>query len=118
MSNHNQRIGRWGEEVAAQYLEARGYERVAQNVRTPHGEIDLIMRLDEITIFVEVKTRTSSRYGYPEEALTPRKLQHMFESAAHYTQAHKIDHWQVDAVSVEGKPTGGEPIITHFEDVL
>ena len=115
---HNQRIGRWGEEVAATYLEGLGYVRVANNIHTPHGEIDVIMRRGEITVFVEVKTRTSSRYGYPEEAITPRKLQHMFESAQHYAQEHEINHWQVDAVSVEGKPDGGEPIITHFEDVL
>jgi len=115
---YNQRIGRWGEEVAAQYLEERGYTRVAKNIYTPHGEIDLIMQLGEIVVFVEVKTRTSSRYGYPEEAITPRKLQHMFESAQYYAQENEIDHWQVDAVSVEGKPKGAKPRITHFEDVL
>jgi len=116
--SHNQQIGRWGEGIAAEYLQARGYFLVDRNVRTPHGEIDLILRLGEITVFAEVKTRTSTRYGYPEEAITPRKQQHMLESAAYYAQEHGIDHWQIDALAVEGRPNGGQPKITHFEDVL
>ncbi len=118
MKTHNQKIGRWGEEIASAYLQKRGYKFVDANVRTPYGEIDLILRLNEITIFVEVKTRTSTRYGYPEEAITPQKQQHMLESAGHYVQEHEIDFWRVDAVSVIGKPSGKEPEITHFKDVL
>ncbi len=115
---HNQQIGYWGETIAAAYLQKHGYRLVERNVRTPYGEIDLILRLGEITVFVEVKTRTSTRYGYPEEAITPRKQQHMLESAEFYTEEHGIESWRIDAVSVVGKPEGGEPEITHFADVL
>ena len=118
MSKHNQAIGRWGEQVAAEYLQTRGYELVDSNVRTPYGEIDLIVRRGEIVIFVEVKTRTSASYGYPEESITPRKQEHMFASAEHYAQENALEHWQIDAISVEGKPSGKSPKITHFEDVL
>jgi putative endonuclease len=118
MSKHNQKIGRWGEEIAAEYLQEKGYQLVDRNFRTPYGEIDLIVRRDEITIFVEVKTRTSARFGYPEESITPRKQQHMFDSAEHYAQENKLEHWRIDAISVEGKPSGKKPKITHFEDVL
>ena len=116
--NHNQTIGRWGEDVASEYLQKEGYIHVDRNVRTPYGEIDLILRRGEIIVFVEVKTRTSSRYGYPEESITPRKQQHMFDSAEHYAQEKKLEHWRIDAISVEGKPSGKEPKITHIEDVL
>ena len=118
MSQHNQKIGHWGEQVAAEYLQKRGYELVDRNVRTPYGEIDLILLFNGILVFVEVKTRTSSRYGYPEESITPRKQQHMLDSAEHYAQEKKLEHWQIDAISVEGKPSGKKPRITHFEDVL
>ncbi len=118
MSKHNQKIGRWGEQVAAEYLQNKGYELVDRNVRTPYGEIDLIHRRDGILVFVEVKTRTSSRYGYPEESITPRKQQHMFDSAEHYAQENKLEHWRIDAISIEGKPNGKTPKITHFEDIL
>ncbi len=118
MTKHNQKIGRWGEDVAAAYLQKLGYELMERNTRTPYGEIDLIVRQRGRVIFVEVKTRTSTSFGYPEEAITPRKQQHLFDSAEHYAQEHGLDHWQIDAISVEGKPNGGEPRITHFEDIL
>ncbi len=118
MPNHNQKIGRWGEQVAAAYLQEQDYELVDKNVRTPYGEIDLIFRRGEIVVFVEVKTRTSAGYGYPEDSITPRKQQHMFDCAEHYAQEKGLEHWQIDAVSVEGKPNGGKPKITHFEDIL
>ena len=116
--NHNQKIGRWGEEIASTYLQNKGYEFVDGNVRTPYGEIDLIMRSNGILVFVEVKTRTSTRFGYPEEAITPQKQQHMLDCAGHYAEEHNLASWRIDAVSVEGKPSDGKPKITHFEDVM
>lgn len=118
MKTHNQKIGYWGEGVAADYLQEKGYNFVDRNIRTPYGEIDLILLLNGITIFVEVKTRTSTRYGYPEEAITPEKEEHILASAGHYAEEHEIDFWRIDAVSVIGKPEGREPKIMHFEDIL
>ena len=117
MSKRNQMIGAWGESVAAEYLEKHGYETVARNFRTPHGEIDIIVKKDSMITFVEVKTRTSSKYGPPEIAVTPRKQEHMLATAGYYAQENEIDHWQIDVISVEGKP-GQKPIITHFENAL
>jgi putative endonuclease len=114
---HNQRIGRWGEEVAAEYLTQRGCEVIARNARTPYGEIDILAKQGEIVIFVEVKTRTSNKMGLPEESITPRKRQHMLDAAEHYAAEHEIDHWQIDVISVEGKP-GNEPKITYFENAI
>ena len=114
---HNQKIGRWGEEMAAAYLQKRGYEIVEKNARTPYGEIDLVARRDELTVFVEVKTRTSRRFGLPEEAITPRKQAHMLAAAEHYAAEHEIDSWQADVLAVEGAP-GKTPSIEHFENVL
>jgi putative endonuclease len=119
MSKQRQRIGRWGEDAAAEYLSARGYTILARNVRTTHGEIDIIARLEGLLVFVEVKTRTSSTFGYPEESVTTRKQAHMLAAAEHYFQEHPEsgENWQFDVISVEGKP-GGKPVITHFENVI
>jgi len=114
---HNQTIGRWGENAAAEYLQAHGYEIVEKNARTPHGEIDLVARRDGVTVFVEVKARTSRRFGLPEEAVTPRKRAHMFAAGEHYAGEHEIDSWQADVLAVEGAP-GAKPRIEHFENVL
>lgn len=117
MSGRNQKIGAWGESIAVEYLKERGYIIVARNSRTPHGEIDIITGKDSLTIFVEVKTRTSSAYGPPESAVTPRKQEHMLAAAEHYAQENEIDHWQIDVIAVEGK-VGSKPEIMHFENAL
>lgn len=114
---HNQRIGKWGEDTAVDYLTQKGYEITARNVRTPYGEIDIVAKQADITIFVEVKARTSNKMGLPEEAITPRKREHMLAAADHYSAEHEIDHWQIDVIAIEGKP-GTTPKITYFENAI
>jgi putative endonuclease len=114
---HNQRVGKWGEEMAADYLTGRGCEILARNARTPYGEIDIITRQGASVIFVEVKTRTSSKMGLPEESITARKRHHMIACAEHYAAEHGIDHWQIDVIAIEGKP-GSTPAITYFENAV
>jgi len=114
---HNQRIGKWGEDVATEYLAQKGYELITRNARTPYGEIDIIVKQGDITIFVEVKTRTSNTMGLPEESITPRKREHMLAAADHYAAEHEIDHWQIDVIAIEGRP-GSTPKITYFENAI
>jgi putative endonuclease len=114
--SHNQKIGRWGEQAAANYLSAKGYELIARNVRTPYGEIDLIAQKDGFTIFVEVKTRTSKSFGPPEIAVTPRKQQHMLACAEYYAQQNEIDYWQIDVIAVE--EVNGKTEVVHFENAI
>ena len=114
---HNQQIGKWGEDAAAEYLVARGLVIIARNARTPYGEIDIIATQNDITIFVEVKTRTSNKMGLPEESVNLRKQTHMLACAEHYAAEHEIDHWQIDVISIEGKPTSTLKI-THFENAI
>ena len=117
MSGRNQKIGQWGETVAADYIEKQGHVIVARNVRTPYGEIDIVTKVDGVTIFVEVKTRTTSSYGPPEIAVTMRKQEHMLAAAEHYAAEHEIEHWQIDVIAVEGSP-GSTPKFTYFENAL
>jgi putative endonuclease len=114
---HNQHVGKWGEETAAEYLMQKGCEIIARNMRTPYGEIDLVVKQGETIIFVEVKTRTSNRMGLPEESITSKKREHMIACAEHYAAEHEIDRWQIDVISIEGKP-GTEPIVTYFENAI
>ena len=117
MTKHNQKVGQWGEETAAAYLIQRGYEIVARNARTPHGEIDVVAKQGDSMIFVEVKTLTSSRNFFPEQNVTARKRSHMLACAEHYAAENSIDHWQIDVIAVEGKQ-GQEPEVTHFENAI
>ena len=117
MTKYKKEIGAWGEEMAADWLAEHGYQIVARNVRTPYGEIDIIAQQADVTIFIEVKTLTSSVNFFPETNITPAKQQHMLNSAQQYAAEHNIDHWQIDALAIEGKP-GSKPTITHFENAI
>jgi putative endonuclease len=114
---HNQRIGKWGEDTVAAYLAGRGYEIITRNARTPYGEIDIVAKQDATTIFVEVKTLTSSKNFFPEQNVTARKREHMLATGEYYAAENEIDHWQIDVIAVEGK-VGLEPKITHFENAI
>lgn len=114
-----QRIGRWGEDYAARYLEGRGDAILARNYRTPYGEIDLVTRRGAQTVFVEVKARTGTGFGLPEEAVTAAKQQHLLQAIQAYWLAHEPEgDWQVDVIAILMEPGKKEPQLAHFENAL
>jgi putative endonuclease len=112
-------IGRWGEQIAEEYLIRQGIEILARNVRTPYGEIDIIGRQGELVLFEEVKTRTNTAFGFPEDSITKQKKQHLFQNALAYIQAHPElgEHWRIDVLSIQGTPGKGKPQIEWFVNV-
>lgn len=115
--NIQKQVGDCGEQAAAEYLEKQGYIILARNFRTGHGEVDIIARQENVLVFVEVKTRSSNQYGYPEHSVTPRKRRHILSSAEEYIHAHPEFHtWRLDVIAVEYET--GEAKITHFENAL
>jgi putative endonuclease len=80
-NNHRQQIGRLGEDRAAAFFVAQGFNCIARNWRCQAGEIDLIIARNQEIRFVEVKTRRTRAYGAPEEAVTGRKQAHLQASA-------------------------------------
>jgi putative endonuclease len=118
LSGWKQAVGKWGESLAAKYLTRNGYQIVARNFRTPHGEIDLVALHAGQLVFVEVKTRTSRTYGLPEESITPRKQAHMLSAAEHYLERHpEHEAWQYDVIAIE-RQHSGKVEIQHFENAL
>lgn len=86
----NVSLGRAGETQAVQYLQRSGYRVVARNVRARFGEIDVVAWDGRTLCFVEVKSRTSRRFGLPEEALTAWKRQRLIRLAQWYLQGHPV----------------------------
>jgi putative endonuclease len=110
--------GRRGEDLAAQLLQAKGYEIVARNFRAGRGEIDLIAKKEGLLVFVEVKTRTNLRFGMPEAAVSPRKAALITQAADEYLfAADWHGNLRFDVVAVVLRP-GQEPQVTHFEDAF
>lgn len=135
MTGSKQRFGRWGEGLAASYLASRGYTILDQNVRTPYGEIDLVAcqkvplrsgpaadgeDSERVVVFVEVKTRSSTAYGLPEEAVTARKQERLLASAEAYLMEHPElgPDWRVDVIAIQTFRGRRSPEIVHFQNVL
>jgi putative endonuclease len=120
MSNPKQSLGRWGEKLAAVHLTQKNYAILEMNTRTPYGEIDLIASKDGVIVFVEVKTRTSTIFGLPEESINQRKQAHILSSAEHYIQHHpEIEgSWRIDVISIQRFGGNRPPLITHFENAV
>ncbi len=84
MTEQRQSLGKWGEEQAARFLRRSGMKIVARNLRTPVGEVDIIARKGKTLIFAEVKTRRSSAYGAPQEAVGVTKQRQILRAASWY----------------------------------
>lgn len=83
MANHND-TGKSGEALAAGYLLQKGFTLLAANWRYSYYEIDIIASLDGVLHFIEVKTRRTSKYGFPEESVDRRKLERLMLAAEEY----------------------------------
>ncbi|MFN4032359.1 MAG: YraN family protein [Fimbriimonadales bacterium] len=77
-------LARWGEEQAAQYLQAQGYIILTRNWRKREGEIDVVALEGETLAFVEVKTRRTRTFGAPEESIDARKQMQLARLAQRY----------------------------------
>jgi len=103
VADRRKELGRWGESLAAEHLQAKGYEIIARNWRTSRGEIDLIARAGQLLVFVEVKTRKGLSAGTPEEGMTFHKARKLFTLAQAYCYEKDIEdvEWRIDLIAVE-----------------
>ena len=96
------RLGSWGEELATQFLEDRGYRILTTNYRCVYGEVDIVAQEGEELVFVEVRTRRSETFGSPEESLSRAKVRRLVATCQHYLGrcAGEDTGWRVDLVCV------------------
>ena len=92
MTEKRHERGRLGEEAAAAFLAARGLNILARNVRCPLGELDIVALDGKTTVFVEVKSRCSVRFGDPREAVTAGKRKRLTRLAQWYLKGHRMEN--------------------------
>lgn len=113
-------IGALGEQLAVDYLTALGHEILDRNWRCRYGELDVIAvdRSTGTVVFVEVKTRTSDRFGGVAEAVTPDKVRRLRRLAGLWLAEH-ADGWSAVRIDVVGVRIGRqrEPEIMHLQAV-
>lgn len=112
-------MGKRGEALAWNYLRKQGYFLLEKNFRTRFGEIDIIARKQGVVVFIEIKTRRDTSFGFPEEAVDARKQAKMIRCAQAYLQARGMEERPVrfDVLSVlwDGKH---EPQFSLLEDTI
>lgn len=109
-------FGNRGEDLAAVFLMSKGFTITGRNWSCPLGEIDVICEQDGITHFVEVKTRKTTEYGNPEEAVTPTKLRRLRRTVELYVRSRSVRDYQIDVLAILAVP-GQKPEFHYVENV-
>jgi putative endonuclease len=118
MPKNRKAFGDWGEDIAVQYLEKKGFAILRRNFRAERGEIDIISREKDCIVFVEVKTGNSDKFGPPEERISMSKRRQLYKIANAYIQDNPMPDvdYRFDAVIVDG--TQYEHEIRHYENAF
>ena len=102
MVNERKKLGNRGEKIAANFLRKQGYRIIEKNYHSRLGEIDIVAKEGEFIVFTEVKTRRSTDFGLPEEALSYDKRRRLSKLALGYLAHRRIKdtNCRFDVVSI------------------
>jgi len=121
MKNRQQK-GLEGENIAAGYLEARGYDLLERRYRFGHKEIDLIARKGDVVVFVEVKNRRSDSFGPVNLSITPRKQRNLVAAAEGYLFEKGLlegrGQYRFDVILLHPPGNDGEARLEHITDAF
>ena len=116
MAEHNE-TGLKGEELACIYLSEKGYTILEKNWRFGREEIDIIAQHKDTIVIAEVKTRTGSFLGEPEEFVTQSKQKHLIKAANAYLEQHNL-HMEARFDIIGIIFTGKNHTVNHIEDAF
>lgn len=112
---NNRDFGSKGEDIACEYLKKNGYEILERNKHfSKLCEIDIVAKMKNKVIFVEVKTRRTNNFGSPLEAVTKTKYNNIKTGVLSYLKENKIKSFQVDVIGITLEP---ELKIEHLRNV-
>lgn len=119
MSRTGRDIGNEGEEIAAAYLESKGWLIIDRNYFFEKAEVDIVAYDHTQIIFIEVKLRSNTYFGRPEDFVTPQKEKLVKKAAEAWIYERKMETALVrfDVVAIVQKDKEA-PDITHFEDAF
>jgi len=105
MAHHNE-LGKKGEQLAVDFLLKNGYVIVERNYRFDKAEVDIIARKEEILAIIEVKTRSTSDFGNPQDFVKPKQIQRLVKAVDEYVTVNNLDvevRFDIIAIVKEGK---------------
>ena len=116
MAHHNE-LGKYGEQLAGVYLTEKNFLIMQTNWKYSWYEIDIIASKNNMIHFIEVKTRSNHRFGYPEEGVDKKKMKRLMKAAEQYLHLHPVwKHVQYDIISISVRKNG-LPEFFFIEDV-
>lgn len=122
MQKCNKIFGGIGEQIAAKFLQDKKYKIIKTNYESKYGEIDIIAKRRKVTVFVEVKTRFGTNYGFAAEAVDYRKRKHIIGAAKYYIYKEKPkSEYRFDVIEVYGSFVSGDfelEKINHIENAF
>lgn len=113
-------LGRLGEKMAVRFLRSRGYNIFKNNYSCPLGEIDIVAEHGNCLVFVEVKTRTSERFGPPLSSITWQKERHIIRNCLFYLKRHSaMDRlWRIDVIGIMLSSEGKLETLEHVKNAV
>ena len=111
-------LGRKGEDVVVDYLKNINYNILDRNFSFKQGEIDVIALDGNYVVFVEIKSRTSTEYGLPSEAVTKTKINHMMKTAEYYLYIRHLENENVRFDVVEVYVKDEKYYINHIKQII
>ena len=116
MAEHNE-LGKFGEELAVEFLQQNGYDILETNWTFQKAEIDIIAQKDSTLAVIEVKTRSSIGFGLPQDFVKPKKIQLLVKAVNEYIVSNDLDvDVRFDIIAIYKEDNTYK--IEHFEDAF
>ena len=116
MAQHNE-LGKKGEQLAVNFLVKNGYDIVERNYRFDKAEVDIIAKQKDVLAIVEVKTRSTTDFGNPQDFVKPKQIQRLVKAVNEYVVENDLDvevRFDIIAIVKNGKAYD----IEHLEDAF
>jgi putative endonuclease len=116
MAQHNE-LGKKGEKLAVDYLVKNNYDIIERNYRFDKAEVDIIAKKNQILAIIEVKTRSSSDFGNPQDFVKPKQIQRLVKAVDEYVTENDLDvEIRFDIIAIV--KTGTSYDIEHLENAF
>ena len=118
--SHNQAVGNFGEILAKNYLIKKGYAIIGQNIQIGRQEIDILAKIKDFFVFIEVKTRATNTYGTAEDSVNKHKINTLKKGIIKYIERNKIDinRVRIDLIAIDIKKSSKLANIKHYRDII
>ena len=116
MAQHNE-LGKKGEQLAVNFLIEKGYTIVKRNYRFDKAEVDIIARIKDILAIIEVKTRSTTDFGNPQDFVKPKQIKRLVKAVDEYVTVNELDvEVRFDVVAIV--KNGSNYNIEHLENAF